>query len=215
MGNLLWSLLVSAAFAAPATAAVTFVDIVPDQFVTVPGAGPGLISQFDIDFNGDGGREVRVFVSASSTTGFNVQPVVGTRIMSLPVNISDHFAYPVVAGNHVGLIPLGSSSWVFDSTPGSNLCACVDIGCVGFFANGFIGYVGIEFNLPDGIHYGVIEIEGLLGNGRVRSYAWETTPGVAITAGVPEPKRIGLVVLAILFGLRRRKRLKTGCVATL
>lgn len=213
MGNLLWSLLVSAAFAAPATAAVTFVDIVPDQFVTVPGAGPGLISQFDIDFNGDGGREVRVFVSLAA--GFNVLPILGNNILAVSSGPVSYWAYPVVFGQTVGSLSIGSGVWANDPTPGILLGVCVDIGCSGFFANGFIGYVGVEFTLPDGIHYGVVEIEGLLGNGRVRSYAWETTPGVAITAGVPEPKRIGLVVLAILFGLRRRKRLKTGCVATL
>ena len=192
------------ALKAPAWAAVTFVDIVPDQIVTVPGAGPGLISQYDIDFNADGGREVRVFVSLSA--GFNVLPTIGTKVLSVPSGPISYWAYPVTSFQSVGPAPIGSGVWAYDPTPGILLGACVDMGCSGFFVLSFIGYVGVEFTLPDGIHYGVIEIEGLLGNGRIRSYAWETTPGVAITAGVPEPQRIALFGVSGLALFARRRR---------
>jgi hypothetical protein len=201
---------IAGAISAPASGAVNFVDIVPDQIVTRPGSGPGLISQYDIDFNGDGSREVRVFVSTSSTTGFNVLPVAGNNIMSVPNGPFNFFAYPAFAGEAVGPTPIGSSTWSYDASPGSNLCACqatdFGISCVGFFAFGFVGFVGVEFTLPDGIHYGVIEIEGLIGNGRVRSYAWETTPNTPIIAGAPEPGRVGLFVITSLTFLMRRRR---------
>jgi hypothetical protein len=195
-----------AVVASSAVAAVNFVDVVPDQFVTKPGSGPGLISQFDIDFNGDGGREVRVFVSASSTTGFNVLPMAGNNIMSVPSGPVSYWAYPVAAGQSVGSVPIGSGVWAYDPTPGILLGACVDIGCSGFFTHDFVGFVGVEFLLPDGLHYGVIEIEGLEGNGLVRSYAWETTPNTPIIAGAPEPGRVGLILLAMLLCVRRRRR---------
>lgn len=206
LGTLLWAFLIP-----HARAAVAYVDIDPDQIVTMPGAGPGLISQYDIDFNGDGSREVRIYVSASATVGFNALPVLGTRILSIPDGPFGFYAFPALPGQSVGAIALGPSVWAFDSSPGSALGACVGFGdltsCVGYFVEGFVGYVAVEFTLPDGIHYGTIEIEGLYGNGRIRSYAWETTPGVSIIAGsVPEPERIGLLIAGSLGLIATRRR---------
>lgn len=193
-------------------AAVTFVDIVPDQFVTTPRAGTGFISEYDIDFNSDGNREVRIYVSANSTIGFNAQTVSGSRVAGIPFGLGFYEVFPALAGQAVGPTPLGPSTWVANPSIGVNLGACTGFGdlivCDGYFVEGFVGYVPVEFTLADGIHYGVIEIEGLYGNGRIRSYAWETTPGTPITA--PEPGRMVLCVAGMIAALARCRRRALG-----
>ena len=185
---------------------MAFVDVVPDKFLTDPHFGE---SQFDVDFNTDGTVDVRLVVSAISTSGFGARAAVHAQIQSLQgSDPGDAYGLPIFGGQVIGPTPLGSGIWI-NNARGSTLSQCTDIGCLGYFVNGLIASIGVQFALADGVHYGWVEIEGLGGNGRIRSYAWETGPGVPIIAGgVPEPGRMALL-FTCCFGListRRRHR---------
>ena len=187
-----------------APAAVIFVDIVPDYFVNDPFFGD---PDYDIDFNQDGTVDIRFVVSGNSSNGFNAVPVLGTRVQSVPVgDPGQYFAYPMLPGVQVGPTPVGPASWIYDVVPGSTLSVCGSgLGiCFGYFSDPFTGWVGVEFTLSDGVHYGVVGIEGGYGNGSILSYAWETTPGMPITA--PEPGRMILCVAGLWVALSRRRR---------
>ena len=186
-------------------AAVAFVDVVPDKFLTDPHFGE---SQFDVDFNTDGTVDVRLVVSAISTFGFRAYPAGHAMVQSFPGDPGSHYVMPIFSNQLIGSTPVPTALWV-NNPIGSTLSSCVDIGCLGYFVNGLIASIGVQFALADGVHYGWVEIEGLGGNGRIRSYAWETVPGVPIIAGgVPEPGRMALL-FTCCFGListRRRHR---------
>lgn len=78
-------------------------------------------------------------------------------------------------------------------------------------------YIGVEFAAADGIHYGWIQYVGYshpekglghyLPGGSIDSWAWETRPGVPITAGaIPEPSATLLFLVASLAMLCRNRK---------
>lgn len=73
------------------------------------------------------------------------------------------------------------------------------------------GYIGFEFQMDDGMHYGWFDVEGSSSSPYAEVYGWayETQPGVSIIAGaVPEPSVISLFIgglLTIGCTLRRTK----------
>ena len=74
------------------------------------------------------------------------------------------------------------------------------------FSEGEQSYLGVQFDLGNGIQYGWI---GLVRAGQeVDAFAWgyETEPGVPIAAGVPEPGTLSLLALGSADLLRRRRR---------
>jgi len=75
------------------------------------------------------------------------------------------------------------------------------------------GYVGLEFGLADGIHYGYFDVDARPGfpSATLHGWAYETTPGVPIVAGaVPEPGSVWLSLLgvAVLTFAARHRRLQ-------
>lgn len=53
--------------------------------------------------------------------------------------------------------------------------------------------IGLEFSLPDGIHYGFVTTLGP----EVFQYGYNTTPGGLITVGVPEPATWVLLIVGL------------------
>ncbi|MBX7212275.1 MAG: PEP-CTERM sorting domain-containing protein [Verrucomicrobiaceae bacterium] len=185
--------------------------------VTIGGNFP--TRTFDVDFNGDGAYEVRMNVSANSTTGFRAYPSISTRIESVPGgDPGTYYAWPIALNETVQSAPVGGSQWIYNPGSGSGLGVCQTVGsslvCFGYFWDFTVANIGVEFTLADGVHYGYVELEGIYGLGRIRSYAWETDPGVPIVAGaMPEPSRAVLIfagMLAVLSHRRRRRALGSG-----
>jgi hypothetical protein len=82
-------------------------------------------------------------------------------------------------------------------------------------------YAGLSFTLPDGEHFGWVEITGIDGLLTLSAYGYECSPGVGIAAGVgtvaaacppgqsaPEPATLVLLIAgaAGVLALRRRQR---------
>ena len=60
-------------------------------------------------------------------------------------------------------------------------------------------YIGVRITLDDGVHYGWI---------RGGSWGYETSAGVPIAAGVPEPSSIALLALGAVPLLRRNRKMR-------
>jgi hypothetical protein len=70
-------------------------------------------------------------------------------------------------------------------------------------------YVGARFLVGGEFHYGWVEVEVPFGGfpgGYIKRYAWETEANTPITAGVPEPARIMLLLAGASAMLLRRRR---------
>ncbi len=72
------------------------------------------------------------------------------------------------------------------------------------------GYVGLQFEAEDGIHYGWLDIEGVQTRSSIQIYGWayESTPGVGIVAGaVPEPSSVVLFMIGTIGAWALRKNM--------
>ena len=89
---------------------------------------------------------------------------------------------------------------------------CLDIGCLSTWPPGppTRGFIGIEFELADGLHYGYFDIvlSGDAAGAALLGWAYETQPGVPILAGaVPEPSTWAMQAtgMALFWWYGRRK----------
>jgi hypothetical protein len=90
----------------------------------------------------------------------------------------------------------------------SSFIRILDTGKYGEFYN-YRGYVGLEFEAEDGIHYGWLDIEGVYTRSSItiRGWAYESIPGVGIVAGVvPEPSSVVLFAIGAIGAWTLRKR---------
>lgn len=76
---------------------------------------------------------------------------------------------------------------------------CLDSGCLSTWPPGDFtrGFIGIEFELADGLHYGYFDIvtSGSAAGASLLGWAYDSRPGVPILAGaVPEPSTWALLV---------------------
>jgi hypothetical protein len=181
-------------------------------------SGPQILEP--LDFNGDGTPELTL----GADVGFlGVRAEGETRLLVFtppPPNLPGPVE-PLATGFDIGLeSEIGSIIWFegYSNDPGHpsynvdfrTLVSCLDTGCSGRF-RGQQAYMGVEFELPDGIHYGWVwlSVSETVASGSVGGFAYESEPGMPIIAGaVPEPSSIlllGIGTLAILLALAKTR----------
>ncbi len=201
--------------------------------VTYRGDAPNIyyhpFTDASLDIDNDGVMDYRFigdpFVAAVMGHGTN-------RFISVLATGSDQGNYlsPVAAGSVIGPDTSAlSGDWHHDTDNVSNPALSTGSGLN--LIQSVNTYIGVEFQAADGIHYGWISYVGFStpnyfpiydmdGNiigyseggpefpgGFINSWAWETTPGKPIAAGVvPEPGSVLLCLSAGAFGLLRRRR---------
>ena len=182
--------------AGPADAALTIVDINPD--VT--------LGSYNLDINGDSNPEF----------GFTRMSGMGvtTNTVSTGTNavVQGSGKFP---GDYAAALSGGEvidASRTFISSPNALLSAKFFVVDDGEFFDRSLAYLGIRFDLPSttGDHFGWVEISSVDEDLTLLRYAYETTPGAAVTTpgSVPEPGTLTLLVAgaAGVLAMRRRQR---------
>jgi hypothetical protein len=164
-----------------------------------------------IDFNADGVLDAEF---RSSESDFRVTNTPTSRIAGkLPVPPDQgNFATAFRSGTPIGLSLDQPFSW---NTAASVLIGCVlfhdeppRVVCLGFWGAN-LDYIGVQFEIAGNTHYGWVEVEVpfFAAGGTIRSFAYESQPGVPIVAGaVPEPGTALLLAIGSLLPLARRHR---------
>lgn len=173
----------------------------PDRLLISSYAG----ELFPIDLNGDSIVDF-TFAADFSATGLRTERA--NRLVyriDPPPNLGGPVA-SVASGFVIGS-NLSDSSVAWTSSdlvggyvdPGENSFALISLVLDSGASSDFNGraHVGLEFALSDGIHYGYFDLEsGPYPAAILYGWAYETTPGVPIAAGVvPEPGISALLVL--------------------
>ena len=177
-----------------------------------------------VDLNSDG---ITDFTFASNISFFGLRTERANRVVRVlppPPNSGGHVA-PLPDGYSVGSIlgePKVAWRWLSSDTsdmfvdPDENSFAGITIcfgECEGPF-EGQRGFVGIEFELDDGVHYGYFDLQVFNApspGGRLFGWTWETQPGVPIvTRTIPEPSASILIAGSLAFLCTRRRKNKRG-----
>lgn len=192
-------LLVSVWITAPLRGAVIFTDV-PDVNLMAGGFGGEVF--YNVDLNNDGIHEVQV---AGRFGDFYVTSYTTTKVAGISAQPPDvgGFAHPFVLSDSIYSQPPENRSW---NSGISSIIGCQEIGCIGLWTAGGTNYVGVEFQLETGIHYGwiAIEMQFIFGGGHLLSYAYESEPNRPIVAGaIPEPSTAMLVGTGTALLLKR------------
>ncbi len=184
-------------------------------------------SRLPIDFNGDGTSEFVLVVTGSFVDIVHVSTSRVFIAADPPPNIGGSAA-SILGGVEInGNIGNANFRWyngqplreAYPEIP-SRLTAVayqLSTGSSGH-TRGKDGYIGFEFELEDGIHYGWMHFDAssnlrdARGNivgvgGYINGWAWETTAGKGIVTGViPEPSSLLLAFAALGLVLRRKRK---------
>jgi len=195
-------LLISVMMIAPLRGAIIFTNV-PDVNLMAGGFGGEVFH--DVDLNGDGTYELQI---AGRFGDFYVTTYSANRIAGISAQPPDvgGFAHPFTLGAIIDSQAPDNRSW---NSGISSLLSCQEIGCIGLWTSGGTNYVGIDFQLQTGTHYGwvAIEMQFLFGGGHLLSYAYESQPNEPIIAGaIPEPSSSVFVGVATASLLLRRRR---------
>ena len=162
-----------------------------------------------IDMNSDGSMDFTFSANAGISIGF--RPKESNRyliIPSPPPNIGGPVA-AVTVGFDIGSDSgAGNLDWFGLSTSSSLLMLELSTGTAGNFWD-TRGYIGVEFEAFDGLHYGWFDVKGHYAYPYVQVYGWayESTPNTSIIAGaVPEPASAILFLIGVVGAWTLRKR---------
>ncbi len=182
-----------------------------------------LMVQYPIDINGD---SIVDFTFAADTSGVGLRTERTNRVVirpDPPPNIGGLVAR-VEGGDQVGSSL--SPQWVWissqpvrgyvlpDEIAFATIVQCLSSGCASDWPGGPAtrAFIGLEFELSDGLHYGYFDIfmRGDIPGAQLYGWAYNSTPGQPITAfGIPEPSALALVTVAgiAMLVLRARKEM--------
>lgn len=166
--------------------------------------------QHPLDLDGDGTVDFSFWGDVAASVGMRSEganrylivpdppPNIGGAVAAL----ESGFLIGAESGN-------GSLDWFGDNyNYWSTLMLQLDAGRAGEVW-GKRAYIGIEFQMDDGVHYGWFDVEGnsSLPYAEIHGWAYESTPGVGIIAGaVPEPSSILLFTSAVMAILPARAK---------
>lgn len=178
-------------------------DLIYVDPVDIPIFGVSSPAIVEFDFNDDAVIDF-VLQSSPPVSEFFVEPQGGNRAA---VN-EFLFLKPIQAGVVIASTPDPSYDWSAASPIGITATASFPTGTViiGEF-NGQTAFMGAEFDIDGNTHYGWIRMSVIGGGGTILDYAYESTPGQGLVAGViPEPSSAPLLLigLTLLFSRARR-----------
>jgi hypothetical protein len=171
----------------------------PDrQYIDMDGDGT-------IDFSFSGTWNISVSFRSEGANGYLIVPDPPPNIGGAVAALDLGFLIGAESGD-------GSLDW-FNHAAWAPLMLDLDPGREGEFWD-TRAYIGIEFQVDDGIHYGWFDVEGSsssLPYAMIHGWAYESVPGVGIVAGaIPEPSSMTLFaggVLAMIFA-RAKERIR-------
>ena len=181
---------------------------------------------YPIDLNGD---SVVDFTFGAERSGNALRTERANRLivsLSPPPNIGGGVA-DLPEGFTIGSSLDPQLAWISSDplggyvSPGeiafATIVQCLDIGCASEWPPGAAtrGFVGIDFELADGLHYGYFDIvlSGDAAGAALLGWAYDSRPGVPILAGaVPEPSTWALLTGGgvLMVWLKRKSKDETG-----
>jgi hypothetical protein len=183
-----------------------------------------------IDFNLDGTNDftfnLEILTISGTTYKYSIEPANGQVVVEKISETLRGGGWPLDAGTEISasLIIPGPVEVVWDSSEASLFSYSYpsdaeDVFYGGAFPHRDPGYLGISFEVDGSTHYGWIEFshdrtrpDPLNNSLMIHGWAYETTPGASITAGViPEPSTGILTIvgsLGLLLHARSRRREK-------
>lgn len=175
-----------------------------------PGATSDWLPSFFIwalDINSDGNNDLMFGYDQN----FTVQTATGSSLVMTHPSPSVYDAPPLAAGTAVGATLDSGTQWHSGSDELVTWMSIPDYGLFGAGAWAFVtnAYLGVSVTAADGVHYGWVQITSYPDmRAHIHSWAYESQPGVEITAGVvPEPATWQLCIIGIaLAGLAMWRR---------
>ena len=207
------SLLICAAFTGQ-SALATVIFVVPSEPLLTVGA-EAAFNPIDLDGNGS----IDFQFGGSDNAGTAFQREGNNRFLgqaSPPPNVGG-FGFPLQDNTMVREIAPNGLTWIGRGS--TILASCRSTGCSGLFFSpvgegqpAFTrGFLGVEFEADDGIHYGYIDLKFNAGvtTGFINGWAYESEAGKGITTiPIPEPGSHALLLISIVgFASMRRRTL--------
>ncbi|MGI8604606.1 MAG: PEP-CTERM sorting domain-containing protein [Verrucomicrobiales bacterium] len=164
------------------------------------------LQTMSLDLDGDAINDL-TFLATEAFFIVAISAPVGNRITSDPPGNANSGARvaAVPPGALVGLQLLEPLTWWSAAEYNASLSGCG--GLVEPICQGEFGpiYIGVEFDIAGGLHYGWVFLDSYFGGGHITQLAYESNPGEPILVPIPEPGTISLASLAAVALFRRRR----------
>ena len=193
----------------------SLVYVNPPDHVIISRGSPTVFRDVDLDVDGI------VDFTFRAGGSFQIFSEIGSRSIGIPKGGLDFgsFSIPLATGFSIGPSLSPPLEWQSSFQPGfppgywvgQTFHYADSLGTFGYWQPNMTAYLGVEFDINGGTHYGWIRmstwfLEGVNG-GIIEEWAYNSIPGQPILAGqVPEPGTLALLVAGAGFLWWRRKR---------